>query len=95
MASHKPKATADLFTPWGSWAIGDWPENIYPNKADAGRHLCRAHRDSLEKAGALVRVGRELIVLGAAYFNWLKQRGLTEIEMPCNKPALIAKRKKK
>jgi hypothetical protein len=36
--------------------------------------LCRAYRDELLAAGALTRVGRELVVLGARYARWLESR---------------------
>jgi hypothetical protein len=34
--------------------------------------MVRAHKDELLAAGALTRVGREIIVLGARYTRWLE-----------------------
>jgi hypothetical protein len=98
MAS-KPKAKRDLFMPWGSWAISEWPENVYPNNPERGKRLCRLYRDDLFDHGAIVRVGdRQLVVMGAAYFKWLSShtsRVKNMEPLPCNAPAQIAKRKKK
>ena len=54
-----------------SWAIGDWPPGIYPNDPGKGRYLVRANRVALVEAGALIRVGRDLVVLGAGFTKWL------------------------
>jgi hypothetical protein len=54
-----------------SWAITDWPAGVYPGKPDRGRYLVRSNRDSLIEAGALVRVGRDLVLIGVAYSRWL------------------------
>jgi hypothetical protein len=34
----------------------------------------RVHRDDLLQASALARVGRELVVFGAAYTRWLQRK---------------------
>lgn len=57
-----------------SWAVTDWPTQVYPHNASKGRYIVRAHRDDLLKAGALVRIGRDLVVLGAAYSRWLESQ---------------------
>lgn len=54
-----------------SWSIEDWPADVFPNKPSRGRYLCRAYRDQLLAAGALTRIGRDLVVLGAGYASWL------------------------
>jgi hypothetical protein len=62
-----------------SWAVDDWPVTVYPCRASRGRYVVRAHRDELISAGALVRVGRGLVVLGAGYSAWLvKQKSRVE-----------------
>ncbi len=96
MAKHvkKSQPIADSLT---CWNFANWPEHVFPHDPDSARHLCREHRDDLSEAGALARVNRELVVFGLAYLAWLKtlRKGVKEIEMPCNAPAQIAKRKKK
>lgn len=55
-----------------SWAIPEWPAHVYPHRSDRGRYLVRANRTALVEAGALTRIGRDLVVLGAAYCRWLE-----------------------
>ena len=56
-----------------SWAVDDWPPTVFPGRASRARYITRVHRDSLLAAGALTRIGRELVVLGAAYSAWLSK----------------------
>jgi hypothetical protein len=58
-----------------SWAIKDWPSDIFPGSPTRGRTLVRCHRNDLVAAGALARVGRTLVVLGPQFERWL-QRGV-------------------
>jgi hypothetical protein len=58
-----------------SWTIEEWPSGIYPNKPSRARYTIRAHRDELVRAGALVRVGRDLVVIGPSYAAWLHKHG--------------------
>jgi len=58
-----------------SWAVEDWPSDVYPCRASKGRYIVRAHRDALVAAGALTRVGRDLVVIGTAYTSWLSKQG--------------------
>jgi hypothetical protein len=74
MASPKRVNGVPLVPELVSWRIADWPPHVFPGTADSGRHLCQEKRDALVKAGALVRVGRELVVLGAGYMKWLKSQ---------------------
>lgn len=57
-----------------SWALDDWPSHVYPGKSSKAKYICRAHRDELVAAGALVRVGRDLVVMGAPYSAWLSKQ---------------------
>jgi hypothetical protein len=56
-----------------SWSLEDWPKDVYPGGASKGRYLTRAHRNELVAVGALVRVGRDLVVVGAPYTAWLSR----------------------
>ena len=58
-----------------SWAIESWPAAVYPNTAERARYVVRAHRRALLDAGALVRIGRALVIVGAAYDRWLNSHG--------------------
>ena len=55
-----------------SWTIESWPADIFPRTASRARYVLRAHRDELTAAGALARVGRELVVIGARYAKWIE-----------------------
>jgi hypothetical protein len=57
-----------------SWAIDEWPQSVYPHRPSKAKYIIRAHRDELVTAGALSRVGRDLVVLGAGYSAWLAKQ---------------------
>jgi hypothetical protein len=57
-----------------SWRSTEWPSTIYPCSASRAKYILRAHRDELVAAGALTRIGRDLVVLGAAYSSWLQRQ---------------------
>jgi hypothetical protein len=57
-----------------SWSVEDWPPSVYPCRASKGRYILREYRDALVAAGALVRVGRDLVVIGPAYEKWLAKQ---------------------
>jgi hypothetical protein len=50
-------------------------EKYYPNNNKRARHLVMSHRDELIGRGALVRVGKELVVILPAYLRWLTDQG--------------------
>jgi hypothetical protein len=54
-----------------SWRQEDWPPGIYPGRPSKAKYVLRAHRNELVASGALTRIGRELVVLGAQYVAWL------------------------
>jgi hypothetical protein len=54
-----------------SWPISEWPLAVYPNNPERAKYIVRVHLNSLIKAGALTRIGRELVVMGAGYSAWL------------------------
>lgn len=70
-----------------SWNINAWPTDVYPGSRDKGRYLVRAQRDSLVREGALVRVGRELVIIGDRYARWLQKGAarVTAFECPANR----------
>lgn len=71
-----------------SWAIPEWPRDVYPHSASRGRYITRAFRDELLNAGALVRVGRDLVVMGAGYSSWLTRQSVNVLgfEIAPNRP---------
>ena len=78
---------ASITSPPHSWSLKDWPEDYYPNDSSKAKYLVRAHRDELTAAGALVRVGRELVIIGAPYVRWMAKKGaaVPGYECPANK----------
>jgi hypothetical protein len=59
-----------------SWTIQGWPRDVYPNCESRARYIFRMHKDSLLAAGAVCRVGRDLVFFGSNYQRWLeKKRG--------------------
>ena len=56
-----------------SWAIENWPEHVHPGTPARARYLVRAHRNELMSAGAIARVGREIVILGERYSKWLEK----------------------
>lgn len=57
-----------------SWDLEHWPGAVYPHTSGRARYLIRTHRSDLLLSGALVRVGRELVILGDRYTAWLRAR---------------------
>jgi hypothetical protein len=53
-----------------SWPLDGWHTDapgVFPGTLSRARQPVRYHREALDAAGALVRVGRKIVVLGAAY----------------------------
>ena len=57
-----------------SWAVRDWPLEIFPGSSSSARWLIRCNKPDLIAAGALVRVGRQLVVIGNRYARWLERQ---------------------
>jgi len=72
MSSGKPQAAVQLAP--HSWDIEHWPAHVWPHENSRARYVARALRNELIAAGAMCRVGRELVFIGAAYTRWLEAR---------------------
>ena len=57
-----------------SWSVAQWPATVFPGSAAKARYLIRAHKSELVTAGAVVRVGRELVTIGSKYIRWLETK---------------------
>lgn len=66
-----------------SWSIKQWPESVYPASAKRGRYLIREHKADLLASGVLVRVGRELVIMGARYSRWLERQASRVPDFEC------------
>lgn len=84
MADRK-KPAAELVPP--SWDIEHWPPNVYPHTSGRGRYVVRTHRVALLAEGALTRVGRDLVVIGAGYAKFLAKRAasVANYDIPPNR----------
>jgi hypothetical protein len=71
-----------------SWDLEHWPPGVYPHTEGRARYVVRAHRDELLAAGAISRVGRELVVLGSRYARWLEGQStrVPGYEIAANRP---------
>jgi hypothetical protein len=75
-----------------SWLVSDWPPHVSPNRCNAGRQLVRAHRAELIECGALVRIGRNLTIIGEGYAQFLarKAKRVQGYEIAPNRPDQVA-----
>jgi hypothetical protein len=72
MATRKKSEIAEQVPP--SWDIEHWPANVYPHTPNRGRYVVRSNKTELLNEGALTRVGRDLVVIGAGYARFLAKR---------------------
>jgi hypothetical protein len=73
MANPKRTSSRQSAAMQPSWSIDNWPPETWPNTVERARYVVRCYRSSLLEAGALSRVGREIIILGARYQRWLEK----------------------
>ena len=59
-----------------SWDLEHWPQSVFPNTPGKARGVVRAHQNDLLRAGALLRVGRAIVILGARYSAWLENQSV-------------------
>jgi len=89
MASRKIDAAASQPAPH-SWDLEHWPAHVWPGTNSKARYTTRMHRDELLKAGAVCRVGRQLVFFGNAYTRWLEMRrakaAASGFDVPANRP---------
>ncbi|MGH8228270.1 MAG: hypothetical protein ACREU3_10275 [Steroidobacteraceae bacterium] len=71
-----------------SWDVEHWPAGVYPHSEGRARYLIRTYKDELLREGAMSRVGRELVFLGARYSRWLERRAayVPDFEIAPNRP---------
>lgn len=92
--STSKKSVTTAVPPPHSWRLKDWPTFVFPGDPKSGRHVVAANRDALVAAGALSRLGRELIVFGAPYVGWLASQAhrVADYEIAPNRPEHAPKR---
>ena len=75
-----------------SWPLDGWDTDapaVFPGGTSKARQLVRYHREALVAAGALVRVGRKIVIMGGAYHGWLAGHAqrVADFHMPVNDEA--------
>lgn len=66
-----------------SWSVETWPPAVYPHTPKRARYFIRAHKNELLNAGALVRPGREIVIIGARYGKWLERQATSVLDFDC------------
>jgi hypothetical protein len=74
-----------------SWPVSEWSEraaNVYPHDTPKANYLVRAHQTDLLACGALVRIGRDRVILGGPYAKWLASQAskVAGYEVAANRP---------
>ena len=80
------------------WSLHEWnvkAPQVFPFSAPKARRLFREHAEELVNHGALLRVGRVLVVVGEHYLDWLTRQTDTVLhfKIAANTPRALAKRK--
>jgi hypothetical protein len=57
-----------------SWTLENWPSDVFPNDTERARYVVRMHKAELLAAGAIARVGRQLVFFGANYQRWMETK---------------------
>jgi hypothetical protein len=75
-----------------SWRLSDWPLEVTPNRITAAKHMVRSHRAELIACGALIRIGRDLTIIGEGYAMFLarKAQRVEGYEIAANRPPVAA-----
>lgn len=78
-----------------SWSVARWPSHVWPGDSTKGRRFVRTYEDQLIAAGALTRMGRDLVVMGGPYtaFMSAQRERVRDFDVPANRPEQLAKRK--
>ncbi len=75
-----------------SWLLARWDSDaahVAPGSAKKAKYLFRMHRDELLAAGAVARVGRDIIFFGAQYDRFLRRNAsrVPDYEIAANREA--------
>jgi hypothetical protein len=71
-----------------SWDIATWPTEVWPHEKKRAQWIARAYRKELIAAGAMSRVGKTLVFIGAPYTRWLERRARHVVEYASNNAAI-------
>ena len=76
------------------FTVAAWEPLYYPFTPERASVLCLKYAAELAECGALVRIGKEKVVIATAYLWWLLQHKdqVTNYDVPANRPEHAAKR---
>lgn len=76
------------------WTFNCWPTDVFPYQGSRAKHLVRQNQGALLAAGALTRIGKHLVILGAGYSKWLASNAVRveTYDVPANRPQHAHKR---
>ena len=94
-STHKMPRVPLAAIPPHSWPVSEWAErapHVFPHTTEKGSYLVRTHQTELVNCGALVRIGRDRVVIGAPYAKWLASQSskVAGYEVPANRPRDVA-----
>jgi hypothetical protein len=90
-ASAKPARARNAASVPHSWELDSWETiapDVWPHTSTRAKWISKCYRKELIEAGALTRVGKTLVFLGAAYTRWLERRARHVVEFASNNPTL-------
>jgi hypothetical protein len=67
-----------------SWELITWPPEVWPHEPSRAAWLARTYRKELIDAGALTRIGKRLVFIGAGYTRWQQRRARHVVEFTSN-----------
>lgn len=73
-----------------SWGFKTWPPGAYPHHGTKARYLFRTNKIELIECGAVSRVGKEIIFLGAGYARFLQRHiaRAAHLDIPPNRASV-------
>lgn len=86
MAHEKSAAVASQPAPH-SWDLEHWPAHVWPGTTSKAKYFGRVFRNELLIAGAVARVGRQLVFFGSNYTKWLQTHRVKAAASGYNVPA--------
>jgi hypothetical protein len=91
-STSKPTRTRAATSSPHSWELDTWPSEVWPHGTKRAGWIARAYRKELIEAGALTRIGKKLVFLGAGYTRWQERRAQHVVEFTSNNSALGKRR---
>lgn len=90
----KSNADADIEKVPHDWTIKTWPPGVFPYDGKKAKRWIRTNQKALVKAGAITRIGRDIVIIAAGWFRWYaaNAKRVADYEVLPNLPQHRAKR---